>query len=109
MRLEAFSRRRRSTAAVNSFDCFHRLAAVTQPRFSAAFTAPRPGARLLTFIDLNQVSRYMMEQMTENDVDGVADEVPPAVTYGHREEFDNVLFSFFFLFSFLSITGERLC
>jgi len=43
-------------AAVDSFDCFHRLAAVIQPRFSVAFAAPRPGARLLTFIDLTQVS-----------------------------------------------------
>jgi len=34
----------------------------------------------------------MMEQMTESDVDGVADEVPPAVTYGHREKFDKVFF-----------------
>lgn len=34
----------------------------------------------------------MMEQMTENDADGVVEEVPPAVTYGCLQEFDNARF-----------------
>lgn len=43
----------------------------------------------------------MMEQMTEKDADSVVDEVPPAVTYGLPQEFDNAQF-------FSQDDGERL-
>lgn len=92
MRLEASSRRRRSNRGE-----FVRLFSSSGSCYPAPFphsircSVPRPGARLLTFIDIQIKSRYV-EQMAENDADGVADEVSPAVTCGRPREFDNASF-----------------
>lgn len=72
MRLGASSRRSVDPVAVNSFDCFHRLAAVIQPRFSIRCSASR-GANACIY--RFKPSLDVMEQMMENDVNEIADEV----------------------------------